>query len=176
MVSICFYFQVHQPWRLRRYSVFDIGNNSDYFDHKKNSEVMKKVAMKCYLPANKLILKLIEKTGGKFKATYSITGTALEQLEQYEPKVLESFRALAGTGCVEFLNETYHHSLSFLYSKDEFREQVALHRKKIKSLFNFEPKVFRNTELIYNNLQRAQTIFLDGGALILSTRCRAAKT
>ncbi|MBS3130916.1 glycoside hydrolase family 57 protein [Candidatus Woesearchaeota archaeon] len=151
MVSICFYFQVHQPWRLRRYSVFDIGNNSDYFDHKKNSEVMKKVAMKCYLPANKLILKLIEKTGGKFKATYSITGTALEQLEQYEPKVLESFRALAGTGCVEFLNETYHHSLSFLYSKDEFREQVALHRKKIKSLFNFEPKVFRNTELIYNN-------------------------
>lgn len=151
MVSICFYFQVHQPARLRNYSIFDINNNDDYFDHVKNKQVMAKVSRKCYLPTNKLILDLIKKSNNKFKVSYSITGTALEQFEEYAPEVIESFKRLAETGAVEFLGETYYHSLAFLYSKEEFKEQVEMHRKKIKSLFNCEPAVFRNTELIYNN-------------------------
>ena len=151
MVSVCFYFQVHQPLRLRKYSVFDIGNNSDYFDEHKNREIINKVARKCYLPTNKLLLKLIKKYQGKFKVSFCISGVALEQFEKYAPEVLYSFRELAKTKCVEFLNETYYHSLSFLFDKEEFREQVMLHKKKIKELFGQEAKVFRNTELIYNN-------------------------
>ena len=151
MVTVCFYFQVHQPRRLRPYSIFDVGNNQNYFDDKKNEEICKKVANKCYIPANKLMLELIKKHNGKFRISYSITGTALEQFEKYSPEVIDLFRELAKTGCVEFLSETYYHSLSFLYSKEEFREQIELHRKKIKELFNYEPKVFRDTELIYNN-------------------------
>ncbi|MGV8087168.1 MAG: glycoside hydrolase family 57 protein [Candidatus Woesearchaeota archaeon] len=154
MPNICFYFQVHQPYRMRKYSVFDIGNKSDYFDDVKNSEVMKKVAKKCYLPTNAVMLELINKyknTSRPFKISYSITGVALEQFEKYAPEVLESFKNLADTGCVEFLSETYYHSLSYLYSKEEFKSQVEMHRKKIKQLFNQEPIVFRNTELIFNN-------------------------
>ncbi len=151
MVSTCFYFQVHQPFRLSRYSIFDIGNNQNYFDHQKNIEVMNKVARKCYLPTNQMMLDLIHKHDGKFKISYSISGTALEQFEKYFPKVLESFEELSKTGCVEFLNETSHHSLAFLYSKNEFKEQVNIHRKKIKSLFKQSPTVFRNTELTYCN-------------------------
>ena len=151
MVSVCFYFQVHQPFRLRNYSVFDIGNNTNYFDEKKNKEIMQKVAEKCYLPTNKTMLDLINKHDGRFKISYSISGVALEQFEKYAPEVLDSFMDLNDTGCVEFLNETYHHSLSFLYSKEEFREQIRLHQKKIMALFSQKPKVFRNTELIFNN-------------------------
>ena len=151
MVSVCFYFQVHQPWRIRHYPIFDIGHDHSYFDDSKNREVMQKVAGKCYLTANQAILDLIHQHDGKFKASYSITGIALDQFEAYAPEVLDSFRALAKTGCVEFLNETYHHSLSFLSSRDEFKEQVALHRKKIQRLFGQSPKVFRNTELVFNN-------------------------
>lgn len=151
MPSVCFYFQVHQPYRLRRYHVFEIGNNRDYFDHEKNQAIMQKVAGKCYLPANKLILDLINKYDGKFKVSYSITGVALDQFEEYSPEVTESFIDLVETGCVELLDETYYHSLAFLYSEDEFREQVKLHRKKMKELFNYKPRIFRNTELVYNN-------------------------
>lgn len=151
MVTTCFYFQVHQPLRMKHYSVFDIGNNSDYFDNKKNRDVMRKVGKKCYLPANKILLELLNKYDGKFKASYSITGVALEQFEQYYPEVLESFQRLSDTGNVEFLSETYHHTLSYFYSKPEFFKQVELHKKKIKELFGATPKVFRNTELIYNN-------------------------
>lgn len=156
MVSVCFYFQVHQPRRLRNYSIFDIKNNQNYFDDIKNEEVMKKVAGKCYLPMNNLLLKLINKykvnnPKGDFKVSFAITGTAIEQFEKYSPEVLESFKELAKTGCVEFVAETYYHSLSFLYNKDEFRHQVDMHKQKMKELFNYEPKVFRNTELIYNN-------------------------
>ena len=151
MVSVCFYFQVHQPFRLRTYNVFDIGSRTDYFDDKKNREVMEKVARKCYIPANNTILELIKKTDGKFKASYSITGTALEQFKEYAPEVLDSFKELAKTKCVEFLDETYYHSLAFFYSKEEFKEQVMMHNKAIRDLFGFSPKVFRNTELIYNN-------------------------
>jgi alpha-amylase len=149
MASVCFYFQLHQPYRLRRYSVFDTDRH--YFDDYKNAEICRKVAHKCYLPANKVMLETIKEHQGRFRVSYSITGLALEQFEQYVPEVIETFQELAATGCVEFLEETYYHSLAFLYSREEFRAQVELHRQKIKSLFGQEPRVFRNTELIYNN-------------------------
>ena len=152
MTNICMYFQVHQPFRLKQnYSIFDIGKNNDYFDDEKNKQVMQKVANKCYLLANKILLDLIKKYDGRFKVSFSITGTALEQFELYAPEVLESFKELAYTGCVEFLSETYNHSLAFLYDKEEFTKQVELHQEKIRDLFKARPIVFRNTELIYNN-------------------------
>ncbi len=150
-MSVCFYFQVHQPFRLRKYNVFDIGQNSDYFDDKKNTEVLHKVAKKCYLPTNQILLDLIQQHQGKFKVSFSLSGCVLDQFEKYAPEVLRSFQALAKTGCVEFLGETYYHSLSYLYSKEEFAEQVKKHTAKIQELFNQTPKVFRNTELIFNN-------------------------
>jgi len=149
MASICFYFQVHQPFRLRRYSIFDSENN--YFDDYKNRQICRKVAHKCYLPANRLMLDLIDRFQGRFKISYSITGVLLEQLEAYAPEVISTFHALAKTGCVEFLTETYHHSLAFLYSRDEFAEQIRLHRSLISDMFGQEPTIFRNTELVYNN-------------------------
>ncbi len=151
MVSVCFYFQVHQPERLRRYSVFEIGKSHDYFDEKKNREVLQKVAGKCYLPMNRLLLDLIKQHKGKFKVSFSISGVALDQFERYAPEVLQSFKDLAATGCVEFLGETYYHSLSFLKHKEEFDRQVDAHAERIKELFGQTPKVFRNTELIFNN-------------------------
>jgi len=151
MVSTCFYFQVHQPHRLRNYQVFEIGNNHNYFDESKNEQVIRKVIQKCYLPANNLILDLINKHDGHFKVSYSITGTILEQFEKYAPEVIDSFKVLSKTGCVDFLDETYYHSLAFLYSKEEFKKQILLHNKKMQQLFNVSPKIFRNTELIYNN-------------------------
>jgi alpha-amylase len=149
MASVVFYFQVHQPLRLRHYTVFD--KSGQYFDEHKNAAICRKVTNKCYLPANRLILNLIRKYQGKFRVAYSITGTLLEQIEQYSPEVLSTFHALARTGCVEFLAETYHHSLSFIYSRDEFIEQVDKHCRTMEKLFGQKPRVFRNTELIYNN-------------------------
>ena len=149
MPSVCFYFQVHQPMRLRHYTVFD--SDDRYFDDSKNAAICRKVANKCYLPANRLLLKLIEKHKGRFRIAYSLTGVLLEQLERYSPEVMSTFHALAETGCVEFLAETYYHSLSFLYSRQEFVEQVRKHTETIEGLFGQTPKVFRNTELIYNN-------------------------
>lgn len=151
MVSICFYFQVHQPYRIRKYRIFDIGENHEYFDDKRNIHECKKIAEKCYLPANNLILDIIRQTEGKFKVSYSISGVALDQFREYAPEVLKSFQALAKTGAVEFLSETYYHSLSFMYSKEEFKQQIQQHKKKIKALFGQTPRVFRNTELVYNN-------------------------
>ena len=151
MVSVNFYFQVHQPIRLRKYSVFEIGKHSNYFDDQKNEAIIRKITSKCYLPANKVILDLINKTRGKFKASYSMSGVVLEELERFAPEVIDSFKKLVDTGSVEILDETYHHTLAYLYSKDEFREQVSLHNKKVRQLFGCKPKVFRNTELIYSN-------------------------
>ncbi|MFH1173808.1 MAG: glycoside hydrolase family 57 protein [archaeon] len=151
MADVCFYFQVHQPFRLKRYSIFDIGTHKHYFDEHKNREVMEKVAKKCYLPTNHMLLELIKRYPGKFKVAFSITGTALEQFSLYVPDVLDSFKALAKTGQVEFLAETYYHSLSFLYNKQEFKEQVEMHIQKMQELFHHTPVVFRNTELIYSN-------------------------
>ncbi|MFC1765805.1 glycoside hydrolase family 57 protein [Planctomycetota bacterium] len=149
MPSVCFYFQVHQPMRLRHYTVFDHGR--DYFDNYKNASICRKVADKCYLPANRLLLDLVRRYEGQFKISYSITGTLLEQFQTYCPEVLSTFDALAQTGHVEFLAETYYHSLSFLYSHEEFVEQVNRHVETIEYLFGKTPRVFRNTELIYNN-------------------------
>jgi alpha-amylase len=149
MASVCFYFQVHQPFRLRRYSVFDTDRH--YFDDRLNAEICRKVAARCYLPASKMMLETIQKLDGKFRIAFSLTGSVLEQLQMYVPEVIETLQQLNSTGCVEFLDETYYHSLSFLYSREEFRAQVEQHRRKIKELFGQEPRVFRNTELIYNN-------------------------
>lgn len=150
MTDICIYFQVHQPYRLNKYSLFQIGNHDNYFDDLKNKQIMHKVARKCYLPTNKVMRDLIAKHDD-FKIAYSITGTAIQQFEEYEPRVLDSFQELADTGAVEFLAETSHHSLSALYSNEEFTYQVKAHKKLIKQHFNAKPKIFRNTELIYNN-------------------------
>lgn len=150
MVSACLYFQVHQPYRLNRYRVFDIGNSSIYFDEQKNREILNKVAAKCYLPANKVMRELLE-SHPEFRVAFSFSGVLLEQLEKYNTDALQSFQDLVDTGRVEILDETYHHSLSFLFSKEEFREQVLLHRKKIQQLFGQTPRIFRNTELVYNN-------------------------
>ena len=149
MPSVCFYFQVHQPLRLRHYTVFD--ENDRYFDDYKNASICRKVANKCYLPANRLILDLIRRFDGRFKVAYSITGVLLEQILSFSPEVMSTFDALAETGCVEFLAETYYHSLSFLYSRDEFVEQVNKHIETINSYFGQKPRIFRNTELVYNN-------------------------
>ena len=149
MASICFYFQVHQPLRLKHYTVFD--KSAQYFDDYKNASICRKVANKCYLPANRLFLDIIRKFQGRFKIAYSITGVLLEQLLSFSPEVMSTFDALVQTGCVEFLAETYYHSLSFLYSRDEFVEQVSKHAETIEYLFGQRPRVFRNTELIYNN-------------------------
>jgi alpha-amylase len=149
MASVCFYFEVHQPFRLRRYSVFD--SDTNYFDEYKNAEICRKVAQKCYLPTNRLMLDLIRRYGKAFSISYSITGVALEQFQRWAPEVIDSFRALVDTGQVELLAETYYHSLAFLYSRDEFREQVQAHTAKIGETFGLRPRVFRNTELIYNN-------------------------
>ncbi len=149
MPSVCFYFQVHQPLRLKHYTVFD--DSDHYFDEGKNAFICRKVANKCYLPANRLLLDMIRRYDGRFRIAYSITGVLLEQLHNYSPEVMSTFDALAETGCVEFLAETYYHSLSFLYSRDEFIEQVEKHIETIDYLFGQKPRVFRNTELIYNN-------------------------
>lgn len=151
MRSICFYFQVHQPFRLRSYRFFDIGKNHDYFDEFQNRYIARRVADKCYIPTNQLMLDLIKEYGSKFKISYSISGTALDQFEKYTPDVIESFRKLADTGCVEFLAETYTHSLAALKSKEEFVTQVNAQKQKIESLFGVSPKTFRNTELIYSD-------------------------
>ncbi|MEM8834199.1 MAG: glycoside hydrolase family 57 protein [Planctomycetota bacterium] len=149
MASVCFYFQVHQPHRLRRYTVFD--DDPFYFDDGANKEICLKVADKCYRPATALIADMVEKNSGNFRCSYAITGTVLDQLEQWAPDVIDLFKRLNDSGCVEWVGETYHHSLSFLQSREEFREQIEMHTQKIQDLFGKTPKVFRNTELTYNN-------------------------
>lgn len=149
--TICFYFQVHQPDRLRVYRFFDIGNDSHYYDDFANKTILRRVAERCYIPANQLMLDLIKQHKGAFKIAYSISGAALDQLAKYSPEIIESFQELAKTGCVEFLAETYSHSLSSLISPSEFREQVEQHSRAIELLFGQKPKVFRNTELIYSD-------------------------
>jgi alpha-amylase len=149
MASVCFYFQVHQPFRLRRYSVFD--TDPFYFDATANEGILRKVADKCYRPATTKILDLIRRHQGRFRVSYSISGVALQQFEQWAPDVIDLFKALADTGACEFIAETSHHSLSFLFSRSEFEEQVAIQEAMIQRLFGQTPRVFRNTELIYSN-------------------------
>ncbi len=151
MRTICLYFQVHQPFRFRNYRFFDIGNDHYYYDDYSNESILKKVAEKSYLPANRLMLDLIKKHKGNFKISYSISGIALKQFELYAPEVIDSFKELAATGKVEFLAETYAHSLASLKDKEEFVQQVGEHKALIEKLFGLEPTVFRNTELIYSD-------------------------
>jgi alpha-amylase len=155
MPNICFYFQVHQPRRIKKYPIFNIGKDHDYFNDDSesklnNRKIFKKVSEKCYLPANKVMLDLLTKHKD-FKISYSLSGIFLEQAEEYYPEVLNSFRSLVETGQVELLSETYYHSLASLYSQEEFKSQIEMHKDVIKRLFNVEPRVFRNTELVYNN-------------------------
>jgi alpha-amylase len=149
--AICLYFQVHQPFRLKRYRFFDLGNDHYYYDDFSNESIMKKVAGNCYLPANKIILDLIQKYKGKFKVTFSISGIAINQFRLYAPEVLDSFRQIAETGMAEFLAETDSHSLSSLKNRTVFEHQVELHREMMKNFLGVEPTSFRNTELIYSD-------------------------
>jgi alpha-amylase len=149
--AICFYFQVHQPFRLKRYRFFDLGHDHYYYDDFSNESIMRKVATKCYIPANKMILDLIQKHKGKFKVAYSISGLAINQFRLYAPEVLDSFRALADTGMVEFLAETNSHSLASLKSRSEFERQVTLHKEMLKEHLGYDATSFRNTELIYSD-------------------------
>ncbi|MBI3619229.1 alpha-amylase [Candidatus Peregrinibacteria bacterium] len=149
--SITFYFQVHQPYRLRDLRITEIGKgDANYFDAEKNRSVFRKVAEKCYLPANRLMLELLERYPN-FRIAYSLSGVFLEQCEEYGQDVLASFRVLAKTGRVEFLGETYYHSLSCLKSLKDFCKQVRMHTLAIKRHFGQRPTIFRNTELIYRN-------------------------
>ncbi|MEI6682428.1 MAG: glycoside hydrolase family 57 protein [Bacteroidota bacterium] len=151
MRSICLYFQVHQPFRLRTYRFFNIGQDHHYYDDYQNRHIIRRVSEKCYLPANNLMLELIREYGTAFKVSYSISGTALEQLQAHVPEVIDSFRQLADTGQVEFIAETYAHSLASLTNRDEFVNQVEMHAAKIEELFGKRPTTFRNTELIYSD-------------------------
>ncbi len=168
MKNICLYFQVHQPYRLRKaYRFFDIGKSERYFDDILNKDIIKRISENCYLPTNKLIFELIEKYGNKFKIAFSVSGTAIEQFEEYAPEVLDSFKQLAKTGNVEFLAETYSHSLVSLYDKENFKQQVTKHSEKIENCFGVKPSVFRNTELIYSN-EIGETIAQMGFKAILA--------
>ncbi len=172
--SICLYFQVHQPNRLRLYRFFDIGKDSHYYDDFANRTILRRVAQKCYLPMNALLLELIEANKGAFKVAFSVSGSVLEQFDRYAPEVIESFRKLAQTGCVEFLSETYYHSLASLASPIEFKNQVLKHKAAIEHYFGVTPKAFRNTELIYSDAigemvydMRFKTMLTEGARHIL---------
>jgi len=151
MPAVCLYFHVHQPLRLRHYSLFDIGNNNNYFDDSANKFYLERASRKCYLPTNKVLLDLIEKHGDKFKFCFSITGVFLDQLEEHFPETVESFQKLVDSGNVELFDETYYHSLAYLISEKEFIRQVRMHSKKFKQVFGVKPKIFRNTEAMYSN-------------------------
>ena len=149
--SVCLYFQVHQPTRLRTYRFFDIGKDSHYYDDFGNRTILKRVAQKCYLPMNALLLDAIKASKGKLKLAFSISGSALEQFDRYAPEVIDSFKALAATGKVEFLCETYYHSLASLSSPSEFQHQVLKHKAAVEHYLGVTPVTFRNTELIYSD-------------------------
>jgi alpha-amylase len=153
--AIVLYLHVHQPYRVRHYTALETGRDHNYFDaqfedNTSNQRILQKVAEKSYIPTNRKLLELMERHP-EFKLSLSITGTVLEQLEQWSPAALQSFQELVGTGRVEIVGETYHHSLAFFYSLSEFEAQVQMHREKIYQLFGQKPQVFRNTELAYNN-------------------------
>jgi alpha-amylase len=152
MTAVCFYFQVHQPMRLRRLQLFKPPQGFDYWDHAKNKAIIDRVSEKCYLPTNRTMLDLIEQSDGWFRIAYSLSGVFLEQLERSRPDVLASFQALVKTGHVEILDETYYHSLAGLWDDQrEYGQQIQEHRAQVKRLLGVEPVTFRNTELIYDN-------------------------
>ena len=153
--SVVLYLHVHQPYRIKPYSVFDIGHEHQYFSIQddsdtNNEKIFHRIADKSYRPMNALLTKLLD-THPSFKVSLSITGDFIDQAEAWAPDVLEDFRRLVATGRVELVGETYYHSLAFFYSRQEFEAQVAMHRSKLKELFGVEPTAFRNTELAYND-------------------------
>ena len=151
MRNLCFYFQVHQPYRLRTYRFFDIGKRHFYYDDYKNRITMQRVSELCYLPMNQLIMKKMETLGNKLRFALSFSGTVIEQMQQYAPQSLDSFRNLVATGNVEVLAETYSHSIASMVNKDAFKMQVAEHKKLMKDIFGVKTRTFHNTELIYSN-------------------------
>ncbi len=158
MRSVCLYFQVHQPFRLRTYRFFDIGADHYYYDDYQNKRIARRIANECYLPANEVLLALISEYGSAFKVTFSISGIALEQFKKYSPEVIDSFKRLAKTGNVEFLAETYSHSLVGLIDPAEFKRQVQEHATAINELLGVTPTAFRNTELVYSNSIAGQVL------------------
>ena len=177
MASVVFYFELHQPFRLRRYSVFD--TDPFYFDNEANEAILRKVADKCYRPTTAKLLDLVRRHDRRFRVSFSVSGTALKQLEDWAPDVLDTLRRLVDTGACELLDETSHHSLAFLFSRQEFDRQVELHRAEVARLFNgYEPRAFRNTELIFSNelaghvawLGRYQTVVCEGVDRLLNGR------
>lgn len=177
MPALCLCYEVHEPYRLRRYTVFDMGQNSIYENDDQNCNALLHTARVCYLPMNDLLLKLCKRMGSAFKITICISGTALDQFEQYAPEVLESFQALGETGCVEFAAESSPHSLAFLYSSAEFERQVDEHAKRVKRLFRQKPSTYRNAELVYNNDMAAclanlgfRTVLTEGAEHVLGWR------
>ena len=152
MTSVVFYFQVHQPYRLNRMSYFDVGTGKARFDEAENKRIAQSVAERCYSPVNRILLNEIERTDGEFRCAFSLSGTVLQQLEDWSPEALGSFQELAATGCVEFLCETSHHSLAGLLESSEFELQVEKQAARIESLFGVKPRSFRNTELIFDNV------------------------
>jgi alpha-amylase len=164
MPDVCLYFQVHQPNRLLPYDFFKIGENAAYENEALNAGILSKIADNCYLPANRLFQRLIEQNDGRFRIALSISGTVIEQMQRYRPDVLASFQELVASGGVELLAETYYHSLAFVHSNKEFDRQVDLHLEKLEEVFHIRPRVFRNTELIYNDAiaAKAETMGFDG--------------
>jgi len=150
MIPVCLYFQVHQPYRLRRYNYFDVGREHRYFDEAANRDVLASVVKRCYVPAAELCLRLLDRHP-RFAVSFSLSGTVLEQLRAWAPEALKTFRRLAASDRVEILAETSHHSLAWLASREEFADQVALHRRIVREELGVEPRVFRNTELIYSD-------------------------
>ncbi|MDD3042639.1 MAG: glycoside hydrolase family 57 protein [Methanosarcinaceae archaeon] len=152
MTSLCMYFQMHQPFRVRQFWPDDRTGFFRYFDEEGNREIFNKVARKCYRPANRVLLESLEEQGKNFKFSLSITGTLLEQCEIWEPELLGDFRDMAKSGQVEFLDETCYHSLTGLFEdKTEFIEEIKEHSRMMSGLLGVKPRIFRNTELLYNN-------------------------
>ncbi|MCD4703324.1 MAG: glycoside hydrolase family 57 protein [Methanosarcinaceae archaeon] len=152
MTSVCIYYEIHQPHRLRWFWPDNGTGFNRYFDEQKNREIFEKVANRCYRPANNTLLDAIDAHGDELKFSVSITGTLLNQCEQWGEDVLDTFRQMADSGCVEFLDETNYHSLAGLFEdKDEFIEQIKEHHDLVSDLLGVKPQIFRNTELLYNN-------------------------
>ncbi len=164
MPDVCLYFQVHQPHRLLSGKLKKGGFAPPYEDDRLNEEILNRVADRCYLPANRMFKQRIEENHGLFRMALSISGTVIEQFRKFRPDVLESFQELIATGGVELLAETYYHSLAFVYSDKEFQRQSDMHLDLMEECFSVRPRVFRNSELIYNNAiaAKAETLGFDG--------------
>ena len=166
MPDACFYFQLHQPRRLRRYTAFDTGR--DWFDDEANASILRRVAAASYLPGLRLVRRLVEEEASPFRLGLSVTGELLRQLDEHAPAVVEELTAIAGSGNAEFLGETFHHSLASFYDLDEFEAQVILHAEAIHERFGQRPTVFRNTELLYTDALAEEVSALGGYTGILT--------